>query len=84
MGFQDIISINENLIEYIIMSYTLEPGVRKLKEILFDLYGEINIEILKCKDIENFITPIVLTEDKIDKYLKKYHKRWKGRNDDNF
>ena len=74
MGFQDIISINENLIEYIIMSYTLEPGVRKLKEILFDLYGEINIEILKCKDIENFITPIVLTEDKIDKYLKKYHK----------
>jgi ATP-dependent Lon protease len=74
MGFQDIISINENLIEYIVMSYTLEPGVRKLKEILFDLYGEINIEILKCKDIENFITPIVLTEDKIDKYLKKYHK----------
>jgi ATP-dependent Lon protease len=74
MGFQDIISIHENLIEYIIMSYTLEPGVRKLKEILFDLYGEINIEILKCKDIENFITPIVLTEDKIDKYLKKYHK----------
>jgi ATP-dependent Lon protease len=57
------------------MSYTLEPGVRKLKEILFDLYGEINIEIMKCKDADNFITPLLLTPDLItNKYLKKYHK----------
>jgi len=75
MGFQDIVSIDDNLIEYIILNYTIEPGVRKLKEILFDLYGEINIEILKCKDIENFETPLLLTKDLItNKYLKKYHK----------
>ena len=75
MGFENIVQIDENLIEYIILNYTIEPGVRKLKEILFDLYGEINIEILKCNDIENFKTPLVLTEELINKkYLKTYHK----------
>ena len=75
MGFQDIVDVDDKLIEYIILNYTIEPGVRKLKEILFDLYGEINIEILKCKDIENFETPLLLTKDLIsNKYLKKYHK----------
>lgn len=75
MGFENIVEIDEKLIEYIILNYTVEPGVRKLKEILFDLYGEINIEILKCNDIENFKTPLVLTEELINnKYLKTYHK----------
>jgi len=75
MGFENIVQIDEKLIEYIILNYTVEPGVRKLKEILFDLYGEINIEILKCNDIENFKTPLVLTEELINnKYLKTYHK----------
>ena len=75
MGFENIVQIDEKQIEYIILNYTVEPGVRKLKEILFDLYGEINIEILKCNDIENFKTPLVLTEELINKkYLKTYHK----------
>jgi ATP-dependent Lon protease len=46
MGFSDIVIMEREVIEYIIEQYTYEPGVRKLKEILFDLYGEINIEIL--------------------------------------
>ena len=75
MGFCDVVSINDKLIEYIILNYTIEPGVRKLKELLFDLYGEINIEILKIKNIEEFEMPIVLTEELLEtKYLKKYHK----------
>jgi hypothetical protein len=75
MGFENIVQIDENLIEYIILNYTIEPGVRKLKEILFDLYGEINIEILKCNDIEKFKTPLIITEELINnKYLKTYHK----------
>jgi len=75
MGFENIVQIDEKLIEYIILNYTIEPGVRKLKEILFDLYGEINIEILKCNDIENFKTPLILTKELINnKYLKTYHK----------
>lgn len=75
MGFCDVVTINDKLIEYIILNYTIEPGVRKLKELLFDLYGEINIEILKIKNIEEFEMPIVLTEELLEtKYLKKYHK----------
>jgi ATP-dependent Lon protease len=75
MGFCDVVTINDKLIEHIILNYTIEPGVRKLKELLFDLYGEINIEILKIKNIEEFDMPIVLTEELLEtKYLKKYHK----------
>ena len=75
MGFQDIVVLDDEIIEYIIESYTLEPGVRKLKELLFDLYGEINIEILKCKELDNFKIPIKITEEMLEnKYLNKYHK----------
>jgi ATP-dependent Lon protease len=53
----------------------MEPGVRKLKEVLFDLYGEINIELLKCNDYEKIEIPIVITIRDLDnKYLKKYYK----------
>jgi ATP-dependent Lon protease len=72
MGFVDIVEISDELIIYIIETYTLEPGVRKLKEIIFDLYGEINIELLKG----NFAiteTPIRISVEHIrQKYLKKY------------
>jgi len=74
MGFSDIIDLSEDIILNIINSYTMEPGVRKLKELLFDLYGEINIELLKSNsDIK--ILPIKVTmEDVENKYLKKYLK----------
>jgi ATP-dependent Lon protease len=73
MGFSNVIEISEQMIEYIIENYTLEPGVRKLKELLFDLYGEINIQLLKGEgEIEDL--PIRLTKENLDKYLKKYHK----------
>jgi ATP-dependent Lon protease len=73
MGFENTIHLDDNCIEYIIKSYTLEPGVRKLKEILFDLYGEINLEILKN---ENELTiPIIITKGILEtKYLTKYNK----------
>jgi ATP-dependent Lon protease len=72
MGFEDIIILSDEVIEYIIDNYTSEPGVRKLKEIIFDLYGEINIELLKCKNIE---IPIIITKELLDNnYLIKYHK----------
>jgi ATP-dependent Lon protease len=75
MGFFDTVVLSEDTIEYIIETYTMEPGVRKLKEVLFDLYGEINIELLKCNDYEKIEIPIVITIDNLDnKYLKKYYK----------
>lgn len=73
MGFKDIVEISIEIVEFIIENYTLEPGVRKLKEILFDLYGEINIDILKCKELDTL--PIVITRELLEtKYLVNYHK----------
>lgn len=74
MGFCESIVLEDSVIEYIIETYTMEPGVRKLKEVIFDLFGEINLEILKCGD-ENMEIPVVVEIEDLDtKYLKKYHK----------
>lgn len=75
MGFENIILLEDDIIEYIIETYTAEPGIRKLKELLFDLYGEINLDILKYATDTDFITPIVITRENLEnKYLKKYNK----------
>ena len=47
MGLVDCIYISDEIIEYIIDCYTNEPGVRKLKEIFFELVGYINLKYLK-------------------------------------
>jgi ATP-dependent Lon protease len=77
MGFDNIVSISDETIEHIITTYTTEPGVRKLKEILFDIYGEINLEILKINHSTNdaFKLPVIVTAENLEsKYLKKYSK----------
>jgi hypothetical protein len=74
MGFSNTIVLTDEVIEYIIESYTLEPGVRKLKEVLFDLYGEINLELLKYSNKEVNIPIVITIEDLETKYLKKYSK----------
>ena len=72
MGFVNIVDLSDEIIVHIIETYTLEPGVRKLKEIIFDLYGEINIELLRG-NLTNTETPINISLDQIrKKYLKKY------------
>ena len=74
MGFCNLIQISDEVIKNIIQNYTMEPGVRKLKEILFDLYGHLNIELLKCVNINQEL-PIIITNDDLEKkYLKKYKK----------
>ena len=73
MGLDNIIEIENNVIEYIINNYTKEPGVRKLKEILFEIIGEINLTELAIKD-NNITYPIKITiEDIKYKYLKDRH-----------
>ena len=75
MGFENIIDLDDSMIKYIIEFYTNEPGVRKLKEILFDLYGEINLEILKSKNSSIKSIPVQINKENIDnKYLEKYKK----------
>jgi ATP-dependent Lon protease len=75
MGFENIVEISDEMIEYIIVNYTMEPGVRKLKEVIFDLFGEINLSILKPNVSEILDIPVVITKENIEtKYLIKYNK----------
>ena len=75
MGFNNTVILSKDITKFIIETYTLEPGVRKLKEILFDLFGEINIQILNSNNDHNIVLPIVITiEDLENIYLKKYTK----------
>ena len=73
MGLIDVININNDVVEYIIEEYTCEPGVRKLKEILFEIVGEINLSVLQTNSA-NMSLPINVTiEDIKTKYLKDRH-----------
>jgi ATP-dependent Lon protease len=73
MGFHETVILTDDIIKHIIDTYTIEPGIRKLKEIIFDLYGEINLELLSSSNITDIPIKIDI-EDLESKYLKKYHK----------
>jgi ATP-dependent Lon protease len=66
-----MIEITKDTLKFIIEEYTLEPGVRKLKEKLYEIVGEINLEIMKNINLDTFPVPIVVT---IDDIKKKYFK----------
>jgi len=74
MGFHDTVVLADDTIEYIIETYTIEPGIRKLKEIIFDLFGEINLQLLSCCSDTIEIPVVIDIQDLETKYLKKYHK----------
>lgn len=70
IGLEDTIFLSDSVLKHIIEEYTLEPGVRKLKEKLFEIVGEINLDILKG-DVQNIELPIKITvEDIKNKYFK--------------
>lgn len=72
LGFENTVELNDETIIFIIDNYTYEAGVRKLKQIIFEIYSEINLELLNEKTIK---IPIILTKDNIkEKYLKKRDK----------
>ena len=76
MGMVNTIWIEEDVLKFIINEYTVEPGVRKLKELLFEIIGEINLDLLtreKPLD-EKMEIPIRITiEDVKNKYFKDNH-----------
>jgi ATP-dependent Lon protease len=73
MGFEDMIYFEDEVLKFIIDEYTSESGVRKLKEILFEIVGEINLDVLKNND-KNYEFPIKITiEDIKQKYFKDKH-----------
>ena len=68
MGIEDIITFTDDVVTYIIDNYTNEAGVRKLKEILFEVISEINLRLLK--ESQHYDLPIEITRENIDVYLK--------------
>tara|TARA_Y100001970_G_scaffold37677_1_gene46554 strand:- start:7250 stop:10447 length:3198 start_codon:yes stop_codon:yes gene_type:complete len=69
MGMKNIMKLKDNVLKYIIENYTKEAGVRKLKEILFEIISEINLNLLEKDD--NYKLPIYVTIDELkNKYLK--------------
>ena len=70
MGLEDMIEFSDEVLKFIIEEYTLESGVRKLKEILFEIVGEINLDVLKNND-KDYEFPIKITIDDIkNNYFK--------------
>ena len=76
LNLQNNIDMSETVLTHIIENYTRESGVRKLKEILFEIYSEINLTFLnEYQDYLSATSIITLTIDMIDNnYLKKRHK----------
>ena len=69
MGLSGMIQIQPDALTVIIDQYTNESGVRKLKEILFEIIAEINLNMLKS--MGRMDIPIIVTaKDVKDKYLK--------------
>ena len=49
-GLKDMIVFTDEALKFVIEENTMEPGVRKLKELLFDIVGEINLKYMKDLD----------------------------------
>lgn len=79
MGLLNMIDLSDENILFIIEEYTCEPGVRKLKELLFEIIGEINLDYIQNLSIGTQHTsvgtfPVKVSNDIIrDKYLKERH-----------
>jgi ATP-dependent Lon protease len=72
IGLEDMIIFSDEVLKFIIEEYTLESGVRKLKEKLFEIVADINLEILKETNNDiNFEFPLEITIDNIkNKFFK--------------
>jgi ATP-dependent Lon protease len=81
MGLEDMIYFSDEVLKFVIEEYTSESGVRKLKEVLFEIIGEINLDILKTCN-SNVELPIIISianvkhkyfKDKQEIKFKKIH-----------
>jgi ATP-dependent Lon protease len=70
MGLEDMIKFDDEVLKFIIDEYTSESGVRKLKEILFEIVGEINLDVLKNNDKEHDFPILITVSDIKKKYFK--------------
>jgi hypothetical protein len=70
MGLENVIYISDETLIFIIEEYTCESGVRKLKEVIFDIIGEINMLSLKEMSYEKELPILVTINDIKQTYLK--------------
>ena len=70
MGLENVINMSDETIIFIIEEYTCESGVRKLKEVIFDIVGEINMLSLKEMSCERDLPIQVTINDIKQTYLK--------------
>lgn len=70
-GLENIINFDKDLLVFIIENYTNEPGVRKLKELLFEIISSINLKIIK--NINSYDIPVNITKEYIQEILKDKH-----------
>ena len=73
MGLENMLSFSDDVLKFIIDEYTSESGVRKLKEILFEIVGEVNLDILKNTSIDIELPIIITKEDIKTRYFKDKH-----------
>jgi ATP-dependent Lon protease len=72
VGFENVINFSDNVLINIINNYTCEPGVRKLKEILFEIVGKINLNLLNnTLFLDTSLLPLDITYEEVkNNYLK--------------
>jgi ATP-dependent Lon protease len=68
----NVLIFKDDEIKFIIQHYTNESGVRKLKEVLFEIVSSINLELLKGKFLHEL--PYTLSIEYIEEILKIRHK----------
>jgi ATP-dependent Lon protease len=73
MGLENMLCFSDDVLKFIIDEYTSESGVRKLKEILFEIVGEVNLDILKNTSADVDLPIIITKEDIKIKYFKDKH-----------
>ena len=70
--FNNELIFQDNEITFIIEHYTNESGVRKLKEVLFEIISSINLELLKGTFINDL--PYIINIETIEEILQTRHK----------
>jgi len=68
---KDDIILHNDVLSYIIDTYTFEAGARKLKEKLYEVYREINLKYLMNDDVK---LPFTITRKFVDKVFEKDYK----------
>jgi ATP-dependent Lon protease len=73
IGLENTIYFSNEVLKFIIEEYTLEPGVRKLKEKLFEIIGEFNLNVLKNDNLYTELPIEITIHDIKNNYFKDKH-----------